>query len=110
MLFELRHRVLILQELIRRQHRDAIPRAHLVAQRAPDAAGEIDRANLKRQLMPWARNDADAVDGADGHARFAAGAHVFVEQRQSFGELFLGHSSDAILAGLAGLRQAEPDR
>ena len=46
-LFQLRFGVLVLDELIGRDHRDAVPRAHLVAQRASDAAGEVDRADLE---------------------------------------------------------------
>jgi hypothetical protein len=90
-LFQLLHRVLILQELIRGDHRDAIPRADLVAERAADAAGEVDRADLKRQLVAWAGNEADTVHRADGHARLAAGAHVFIEEGEDLGELLFGH-------------------
>src|SRR5438874_10837 len=88
---ELLHRVLILQELIRRDHRDAVPRADLVAQGAADAAREIDRADLERQLVPRAGDDLDAVDGADAHERLAAGAHVLVEQRQGLRKFLLRH-------------------
>jgi hypothetical protein len=67
--FELRRRVLVLQKLIRRDHRDAIPRADLVAQRAADAAGEVDRADLETLLVPRAGDQVDAIDRADRHAR-----------------------------------------
>src|SRR5205814_2041967 len=46
-LLELRLGVLVLQELIGRQHGDAVPRADLVAERAADAAGKIDGADLE---------------------------------------------------------------
>ena len=88
---QLLHRVLILQELIRRDHRDAVPRADLVAQGAADAAREIDRADLKRQLVARAGDDLDAIDGADAHAGLAAGAHILVEQCQGLGEFLLRH-------------------
>jgi len=38
-----------------------------------------------------AGDDVDAIDGADGHAGFAAGAHVFVEEGEDFGQLLFGH-------------------
>ena len=86
---ELRRRLLVLEELVRRDHRDAIPRADLVTQRAANAAGEVDRADLKGGLMARAGNSADAIDRAYRQTGFAAGAHVLVEQRQSFRKLFL---------------------
>ena len=87
----LRNRLLILKELIGGNHGDAIPRANLVAERAADAAGQIDGADLKDHFVPRPGNDMDAIDRADGHAGFAAGAHVFVEEGEDFGEFFLGH-------------------
>ena len=83
--------ILVLQKLIRRDHGDAIPGADLVAEGAADTTGKIDGADLKGQLVPRAWDDADAVDRADRHAGFAAGAHVFIKQRQNLGELLLGH-------------------
>ena len=50
-LLELLDRVLVLEELVGRDHRDAVPRADLVAERAADAAGKVDRADLKDLLM-----------------------------------------------------------
>src|SRR5437868_2241390 len=88
---QLLHRVFVLQKLIGGDHGDAIPWADLMAQRAADAAGEVDRADLERQLMAWAGDDADAVHRANRHARLAAGAHVFVEKGKGFGELLLSH-------------------
>ena len=84
--------ILVLQKLIRRQHRDAVPRAHLVAQGAADAAREVDGADLEGALVAGAGDGADAIDGADDQAGFAPGAHVFIEQGQDFGELLLCHS------------------
>lgn len=84
--------ILILQELIRRQHRNAVPRAHLMAKGAADAAGEINRADLHYAFMAVARDDADAIHRTDVHAGFAAGAHVFIQQGKNFGQLLLGHS------------------
>ena len=83
-LLEFFRRVRVLQELVGRQHGDAIPRADLVAERAADAAGEVDRADLERLLVTRAGDRADAIDRADRHARLAAGAHVFVKQRERF--------------------------
>src|SRR2546423_24209 len=79
--------LLVLQKLVRRQHRDAIPRADLMAQRTPNAARKIDRANLKCALVAWPRDRADAIDGADTQTRLAARAHVLVEQGQNFRKL-----------------------
>ena len=79
------HGLLVLKELIRGDHRNAVPRADLVAQRAADAAGEVDGADLEDHLVARAGDDVDAIDGADGHAGFAAGAHVFVEEGEDFG-------------------------
>ena len=84
-LLEFFRRVRVLQELVGWNHRDAIPRADLVAERAADAAGEVDGADLEDRLVAMTGDDADAVDRADRHARLAAGAHVFVKQRESFG-------------------------
>ena len=92
-LLQLLDRILVLKELIGGDHRNAVPRANLMAQGAPDAARQVDRADLKRNLMPRAGNDADAIDRADDHARLAAGAHVLIEQGQHFGQLLLGHES-----------------
>ena len=36
-------------------------------------------------------NDADAINGTDRHARFAAGAHVLVQKSQHFGQFLLRH-------------------
>ena len=77
---------------IKRVSVNAVPGADLVAEGAADAAGQVDGADLKGQLVARAGNGADAVDGADDQAGLAAGAHVLVEQGQDFGELFLGHS------------------
>ncbi len=90
-LFELRLHIVVLDELIRRKHRDAVPRADLVTERTADAAGEVDRADLKRLLVPRAGDRADAVDGADRETGLAAGTHVFVEQRENFRKLLLCH-------------------
>ena len=79
-LLQLFRRLLVVQELVGGDHRDAVPRADLVAQRAADAARQVDRADLEALLVARARDEVDAVDRADGHARLAAGAHVFVEQ------------------------------
>jgi hypothetical protein len=87
----LRDRLIVLEELIGRNHGDAIPGADLVAEGAANAAGEIDGADLEDDLVARAGDDVDAIDGADGHAGFAAGTHVLVEEGQNFGELFLGH-------------------
>src|SRR5882762_9191291 len=87
----LRNRLLILQELIGWDHRDAIPRADLVAEGAADAAGEVDGADLKNHLVARAGNEMNAIDGADGHAGFAAGAHVFVEEGEDLRKLLLSH-------------------
>ena len=92
-LCKLRHSLLVLQELIRRDHRDAIPWADLMAQRAADAAGEVDGADLERLLVAMAGDGADAIDGADDQARLAAGAHVLVEEGQDLGEFLLCHPS-----------------
>src|SRR3954467_1420663 len=81
-LFELRRRVGILEELIRRQHGDAVPRANLVAQRAADAAREVDGADLEDALVAVAGDRADAIDRANDEARLAARAHVLIEQGQ----------------------------
>ena len=91
-LLELRFDVVVLQELIGRKHRDAVPRADLMAERAADATREVDRADLKRLLVTRTGDGADAIDRTDAETGFAAGAHVFVEQRQNFWELFLGHA------------------
>ena len=77
---KLRCGLLVLQELVRRQHRDAIPWTDLMAQRASDAARKIDRANLKCALMAWPRHRADAIDRADTQTGLAARAHVLVEK------------------------------
>ena len=86
-----------MQELIGGNHGDAVPRADLVAECAADTAGEIDGADLKDHLVTWAGNEMDAIDRADGHAGFAAGAHVFVEESEDFGQLLLGH--DILIIG-----------
>src|SRR5438552_2503708 len=86
-LLKLRLGVFVLKELIRRQHGDAVPRTNLMAQRAADATGEVDGADLERLLVPRAGDCADAIDRADDQARLAARAHVFIEQGQNFGEL-----------------------
>ena len=83
--------ILVLEELVGRDHRDAIPRADLMAERAADAAGQVDGADLKSRFMAWAGDRADAIDRTDGHTRFAAGAHVLVEKGQNFGEFLLRH-------------------
>ena len=90
-LFQLRNGIRVLQKLIRRQHGDAVPRADLVAERATDAAGEVDRADLEDALVAGPGDGADAIDRADHEARLAAGAHVLVEERQDLGELLLRH-------------------
>jgi len=90
----LRHlwdRLFILKELIGGDHGDAVPGADLMAERAADTAGKVDGANLERELVPRAGDDANAIDGADRHAGFAAGAHVLVKQRQRFRELLFRH-------------------
>ena len=90
-LFKLLDRLLILQELVGRNHGDAVPRTNLVAQRATDAAGKVDGADLKGGLVAMPGNDVDAVHRAHDQARFAAGAPGLVEQSQCLGELRLGH-------------------
>ena len=90
-LFELRRRVLVLQKLVRRDHRDAVPRADLVAECAADAAREVDRADLEALLVARAGDEVDAIDRADRHARFAARAHVLIEQGQNLRKLLLRH-------------------
>ena len=90
-LFQLLDHILVLQELIGGDHGDAVPRADLVAQGAADAAGEVDGAGLEGGFVPRAGDDADAVDGADDQAGFAAGTHVFIEKGKSFRKFFLGH-------------------
>ena len=97
----LRNRLLILQELIRWNHRDAIPRADLMAEGAADAAGEIDGADLEDHFVARAGDDVDAIDGADGHAGFAAGTHVFVEEGEDFWQLLLRHDI-LIIGGRSG--------
>jgi len=64
--------VLVLQELIRRDHRDAIPRADLVTQCAADASGEIDRADLKGGLMSRARKAIEGGYFSEFRAEFIA--------------------------------------
>jgi len=97
--------VVVLQELVGREHRDAIPGADLVTKRAANAAGEVDRADLERELMPRAGDDADAIDGADGHAGFAAGTHVLVEEGENFGELLLCHGLLHCRSSIGGCKQ-----
>jgi hypothetical protein len=88
---ELRNRLGVLEELIGGDHRDAIPRADLVAEGTANAAGEVDGADLKSGLVARAGDGADAVNGADDQAGFAAGAHVLVEKGEDFGEFLFGH-------------------
>ena len=89
---QLRRRLLVLKELIGRDHRDAIPWTNLVAQRAADAAGKVDRADLECRLVTRAWHGADAIDRADRKTCLTAGAHVFVEKGQCLGKLFLCHA------------------
>ena len=96
LLFELLDRLFVLHELIRGDHGDAVPGADLVAKRAADAPGEIDGAGLEGGFMARAGNRADAVDGADDEAGFAAGTHVFVEQRKRFGEFLFRHDTSIL--------------
>ena len=88
---QLRLGVLVLEELVGREHRDAVPGANLVAEGAADTAGEVDRADLVDLLHARPRDRADAIDGAHHEARLAACAHVLIEQRENLGELLLGH-------------------
>ena len=53
-------RVFVLEELIGGDHGDAVPGADLVAERAADAAGEVDGADLEGGLVAGAGHDADA--------------------------------------------------
>ena len=62
-----------------------------MAEGAADAAGEVDGAGLEGGGVARAGDDADAIDGADDHAGFAAGTHVFIEEGKGFGKFFLGH-------------------
>ena len=62
-----------------------------MAQRAADASWQIDRADLKGAFVAGPGDDADAIHRTDRHARFAAGAHVFIQQSKNFGQLLLRH-------------------
>jgi len=80
-----------LEELIGGDHGDAVPGTDLMAESAADAAGEVDGADLEDDFVARAGDDVDAIDRADGHAGFAAGTHVFIEEGEDFGEFFLRH-------------------
>jgi hypothetical protein len=53
-LCDLRHGLIILQELIGGNHRDAVPGADLVAEGAANAAGKVDGADLEDVFVAWA--------------------------------------------------------
>ena len=106
----LRNRLLILKELISGDHRDAIPRANLVAERAADASWQVDRADLKGSFVPRAGDYRDAIDGTDHHARLAAGAHVLIEQGENFGQLLLGHFRVCDCMSVIGKTQTRRER
>ena len=82
-----------MKELIGRDHGNAIPWADLMAQRAADTAGQVDGAGLVYAFKALTGQCADAVDGADAQAGFAAGTHVLIEQGQYFWEFLFCHDS-----------------
>ncbi len=97
----LRNRLLVLEELIGGDHGYTVPWADLMAEGAADAAGEIDGADLEDVFVARAGDQRDTIDGADGHAGFAAGAHVFVEEGKDLRQLLLSHDI-LIIGGRSG--------
>ncbi len=67
-------------------HRDDVPRTDLSAKLAPDTDGKIDRADAHGVArLGGVRDLVDTIDGADGNARIAPRAQIFVQDRQLFG-------------------------
>ena len=62
-----------------------------MAQRTPDAARQIDRADLHDARMLWTGDRVNAIHRADRQTRFAPRAKVFIQQSQNLGQLLLGH-------------------
>lgn len=74
-----------LDDLIRRCHRNHIPRADLSAQRTSDASRQINVTVLHDGLKLGAGHSVNAIHRTYGHACLATGAKVLIKNRQSLG-------------------------
>src|SRR5438034_655983 len=80
-----------------------------MAQRAADASRQVDGADLEDVFMAVAGDHADAIDRADRHTGLTAGTHVFVKQRENFGDLLLGHQSSHCTVRARGGKLESPE-
>src|SRR4051794_4979875 len=87
----------------RRYHIDGVPGAPALAQRAADAALEVDVHERLQHRLVVARHLVDTIDRADFNARLAAGAVVRADDRQFLGKLLprlartLGHTDPLVM-------------